>query len=85
MLESSSRLLHSSQSVLATLNPSSSSRSTAKLPPVRYHIFRTPLPYPIGLKLQNDIIESRLAAREKDASRGKQDVLLLLGMPLPLD
>ncbi|OCF32662.1 lipoyl(octanoyl) transferase [Kwoniella heveanensis CBS 569] len=53
---------------------------TAALPPLRYHIFREPLPYPLGLKLQNDIIDVRLEAKKRDpvGSRGKGDVVLLL-------
>ncbi|KAL7420635.1 hypothetical protein Q5752_004586 [Cryptotrichosporon argae] len=50
----------------------------AALPPVRVHFLREPIPYPIGLKLQNDIIDARLAARARDPARGKSDVLLLL-------
>lgn len=51
------------------------------LPAVRHHVFRTPLPYLVGLKLQNDIIDMRLAAKAKDAMDpvARQDVLLLLG------
>lgn len=59
------------------------------LPPIRYHIFREPLPYPVGLKVQADIIDRRLAVRgngEKGKGKGKegmQDVLLLLGESSP--
>ncbi|KAK4684075.1 hypothetical protein P7C73_g6130, partial [Tremellales sp. Uapishka_1] len=47
--------------------------TTNTLLPIRYHIFRTPLPYSVGLNLQNDIIDLRLKARE-----GSSDILLLL-------
>ncbi|TXT08861.1 hypothetical protein VHUM_02989 [Vanrija humicola] len=50
----------------------------AHLPPVRYHIFAEPLPYPVGLKLQQRVIDERLAARKTDPKAGKQDVLFLL-------
>ena len=50
----------------------------SRLPRIRYHIFEQPLPYTIGLKLQNDIIEKRL--RWKEAGGGKDDIVLLLGM-----
>lgn len=48
---------------------------------MRHHVFSTPLPYLVGLKLQNDIIDMRLAAKAKDAMDpvARQDVLLLLG------
>ncbi|WWC63557.1 lipoyl(octanoyl) transferase [Kwoniella dejecticola CBS 10117] len=59
-------------------SPASSSKSI--LPPLRYHIFSEPLPYLVGLKLQNDIISTRLKAKAKDpvGSRGKGDVILML-------
>ncbi|WWD19284.1 lipoyl(octanoyl) transferase [Kwoniella shandongensis] len=59
-------------------NPSKS--ASVKLAPLRYHIFKEPLPYPVGLKLQNDIIDKRLEAKAKDpmGSRGIGDVVLLL-------
>lgn len=68
--------------------PSPNSRN---LPPVRYHLFREPLPYPVGLKLQSDIIDRRLALRDAGKGKGRaegsgnpgsQDVLLLLGKSL---
>ncbi|WVQ95165.1 lipoyl(octanoyl) transferase [Kwoniella sp. CBS 9459] len=76
----------SSSSSSASISASSSttscydSSSTPSLPAMRYHIFREPLPYPLGLKLQNDIIDVRLEAKKKDpvGSRGKGDVVLLL-------
>ena len=56
------------------------SSSKINLPPIRYHIFRNPLPYPTGLKLQNDIIDRRLKRKEREPERRSgQDVLLLLG------
>ncbi|KGB76301.2 lipoyl(octanoyl) transferase [Cryptococcus deuterogattii R265] len=59
---------------------SSSVSASSSLPPLRYHIFKEPLPYPVGLKLQNDIIDRRLAAKSKDliGSKGLGDVVLLL-------
>lgn len=53
-------------------------KPTIALPPVRYHIFRTPLPYPQGLDLQHRVIEGRLQRREKGESSA-QDVMFLLG------
>ncbi|BEJ10746.1 hypothetical protein CspHIS471_0101680 [Cutaneotrichosporon sp. HIS471] len=47
------------------------------LPPVRYHIFRSPLPYPQGLELQHRVIEGRLQRRERGESSA-QDVMFLL-------
>ncbi|KAK8854581.1 lipoyl(octanoyl) transferase [Kwoniella newhampshirensis] len=60
--------------------PSSSASRGIKLPPLRYHVFKEPIPYPVGLKLQNDIIDRRLAAKTKDpvGSRGVGDLVLLL-------
>ncbi|CAK9785379.1 lipoyltransferase [Cutaneotrichosporon oleaginosum] len=49
----------------------------AALPPVRYHVFRTPLPYPQGLELQHRVIEGRLQRRERGESSA-QDVMFLL-------
>ncbi|WVO21376.1 lipoyl(octanoyl) transferase [Cryptococcus decagattii] len=59
---------------------SSSISASSSLPPLRYHIFKEPLPYPVGLKLQNDIIDRRLVAKSKDpiGSTGLGDVVLLL-------
>lgn len=50
----------------------------APLPPVRYHIFQTPLPYPAGLELQQRVIEGRLKRRGEGGSSA-QDVMFLLG------
>lgn len=47
------------------------------LKPIRYHIFKEPLPYPIGLKLQHDIVDFRLS--KKDKGGGKDDIILFLG------
>lgn len=60
---------------------SSSVSASSSLPPLRYHVFKEPLPYPVGLKLQNDIIDRRLMAKSKDpiGSKGLGDVVLLLG------
>ncbi|AFR96698.1 lipoyl(octanoyl) transferase [Cryptococcus neoformans C23] len=59
---------------------SSSVSASSSLPPLRYHVFKEPLPYPVGLKLQNDIIDRRLMAKSKDpiGSKGLGDVVLLL-------
>ncbi|TYJ53146.1 lipoyl(octanoyl) transferase [Cryptococcus floricola] len=78
------RLFSSSTRSSALLSTTSCSTSSAKpapsLPAIRYHIFKEPLPYPVGLKLQNDIIDVRLEAKKKDpvGSKGLGDVLLLL-------
>lgn len=56
--------------------------STAPAPrPIAYHYFPRPLPYEIGLKLQNDIIDRRLEAKAKDPESdvARQDIVLLLG------
>lgn len=47
------------------------------LSPLRYHIFTEPLPYPIGLKLQHDIINRRL--KLKSDGMGSDDIVLFLG------
>jgi lipoyl(octanoyl) transferase len=51
----------------------------AGIPPIRAHILSEPLPYPVGLKLQGDIIDARLRRRERKEG-GELDVMLLLGM-----
>lgn len=51
--------------------------NNATLPPVRTHIFRNPLPYPLGLKLQGDVLDARFRARESGG--GSQDMLFMLG------
>lgn len=56
---------------------SKSSAVAASLPPVRYHIFRNPVPYPIGLRVQNELIEYRLG--RKAHGGGRNDIVLLLG------
>jgi len=56
---------------------SKSSAAAASLPPIRYHVFRNPLPYPIGLRVQNELIEYRLARKAEGG--GKNDIVLLLG------
>ena len=50
----------------------------AGLSPVRYHIFKTPLAYPLGLELQNGVVQERLR-RKRDGTGGKTDILFLLG------
>lgn len=47
------------------------------LGPARYHVFREPLPYQIGLKLQHDIVDYKLSRR--DSEQPPQDVILFLG------
>lgn len=49
----------------------------SNLRPARYHVFREPLPYDIGLKLQHDIVDYKLASRDSD--QPGQDVILFLG------
>lgn len=53
-------------------------KAGSSLAAVRYHIFREPIPYQIGLKLQHDIVQNRLANRGKD--KAGDDVILFLGM-----
>lgn len=65
-------------------NACSGAASTAPVPselPVAVHHFRRPLPYPVGLQLQNDIIDLRLAekARDLESTVARQDVMLMLG------
>lgn len=50
----------------------------AGLSPVRYHIFKTPLAYPLGLELQNGVVQERLK-RKREGKGGKTDILFLLG------
>lgn len=50
----------------------------AGLAPVRYHIFKTPLAYPLGLELQNGVVQERLK-RKREGTGGKTDILFLLG------
>lgn len=56
----------------------SAARNTA---PIAYHILRKPVPYQVGLDLQNAIIEARLKAKKADPTSplALQDVVLLLG------
>ncbi|EKD01525.1 hypothetical protein A1Q2_04086 [Trichosporon asahii var. asahii CBS 8904] len=49
----------------------------AGLAPVRYHIFKTPLAYPLGLELQNGVVQERLR-RKREGEGGKTDILFLL-------
>ncbi|WVW85361.1 lipoyl(octanoyl) transferase [Kwoniella bestiolae CBS 10118] len=74
------RLINPSTLRQVSLSSSSCATPSSSLPPLRYHIFRAPLPYPVGLKLQNDIIDVRLKAKRDDpvGSRGKGDVVLML-------
>ncbi|ORY29666.1 hypothetical protein BCR39DRAFT_574722 [Naematelia encephala] len=51
--------------------------SNHSLPPIRYKIFPRPIPYLVGLRLQDGIIERRLRDK-RDGKGGKSDVLLLL-------
>lgn len=87
MRTSPSRLLASALPRRATASTTALSSQSKSLPPVRYHIFKTPVPYSIGLNLQNRIIDRRLASREteKDKDKGEQDILLLLGQSLPTE
>jgi hypothetical protein len=61
----------------ATTSCSSSSGSSSKLSPLRYHIVSEPLPYLTGLKLQHDIIDRRLKLKAKGTQT--DDIVLLLG------
>ncbi|WWC90463.1 lipoyl(octanoyl) transferase [Kwoniella dendrophila CBS 6074] len=74
--QTSKRQVSLSSATCSTTNSSASS----SLPPLKYHIFKEPLPYPVGLKLQNDIINVRLKAKKDDpvGSRGEGDVVLML-------
>lgn len=56
--------------------------NSTSLSPLRYHIFSEPLPYPIGLKLQHDIIDRRL--RLKREGKQTDDVVLFLGTAPPI-
>ena len=65
---------------------SSCSASSKSLPsrnplPIAYHVLQRPLPYQVGLELQNAIIQARLQAKKEDPSSdlALQDVILLLG------
>ncbi|WWC71330.1 lipoyl(octanoyl) transferase [Kwoniella pini CBS 10737] len=73
------RLIHQSPFCQVSLSSSSCTKPLS-LPPLRYHILKEPLPYPVGLKLQNDIINTRLKAKSKDpiGSKGRGDVILML-------
>ncbi|ORX38294.1 hypothetical protein BD324DRAFT_578278 [Kockovaella imperatae] len=69
---------------LAFARPSTRTYSTAEsspscstsgfntiLPPIRYHIFQNPLPYTIGLRLQNELVAKRIEwKRKKGGGRG---------------
>ncbi|WVQ68509.1 lipoyl(octanoyl) transferase [Kwoniella botswanensis] len=78
--KSFTRLLNPSTFRQVSLSSSSCATPSSSLPPLRYHIFREPLPYPVGLELQKDIIDVRLKAKRDDpaGSRGKGDVVLML-------
>lgn len=52
------------------------------LAPVRYHVFRTPLEYTLGLELQSGVVAERLR-RKREGSGGTTDVLFLLGASPP--
>ena len=80
MFASSSKLIQASRSFLnAAACPTSSKAGLrgSQLPPIQYHIFKEPLPYPIGLDLQTRLLDYRISQKEKGG--GKDDVLLLLG------
>jgi hypothetical protein len=49
--------------------------------PVAYHILRRPIPYQVGLDLQNAIVQTRLRAKRvnPESDIALQDVVLLLG------
>lgn len=49
--------------------------------PIAYHVLQRPLPYQVGLQLQNAIIQARLQAKKENPSSdlALQDVILLLG------
>lgn len=53
----------------------------AQTSPIAYHFLTEPLPYETGLRLQENIVKHRLAARVRDPEslEARQDVLLLLG------
>ena len=55
----------------------STSRAGKGLPAIRYHVFKNPLPYPTGLKVQTELIDYRLARKAEGG--GKHDVVLMLG------
>lgn len=69
------------RSLLSTPTSCAPKSTPEGLPAVRHHVFKTPLPYLVGLKLQNDIIDLRLAAKAHNPmdAVARQDVLLLLG------
>jgi hypothetical protein len=62
----------------ATCSTAASSIKAGKeLPAIRYHVFKNPLPYPTGLKVQTELIDYRLARKAQGG--GKHDVILMLG------
>lgn len=71
-------------STMAAVNNSRrglATQATADQPAVAYRFLREPLPYNIGLQLQDKIVQHRLAARTRDPDsiEARQDVMLLLG------
>lgn len=57
---------------------SPAAKAAQSLPPILYHLFRAPLPYPIGLKLQNSIIDRRLARAGPKKETVTRDIILFL-------
>lgn len=74
-----SSMLRALQAGTCAIN--STSQAASRLLPIKYHVFRNPLPYPLGLILQNDIIDRRLERKAQDPSRPSQDIILFLGQP----
>lgn len=62
-------------------------RSQLERPPIAYHYLRTPIPYDIGLQLQENIVDTRARWRKAGTYTGAADdvgdVVLLLGELYP--
>lgn len=60
-------------------------RSQLEKSPIAYHFLRTPIPYDIGLQLQENIVDTRASWRKAGKETGVTDdvgdVVLLLGEP----
>lgn len=82
MFTTPSRLFQAARPVWNAACTSSGPSKGKGLPAIRYHVFKNPLPYPTGLKVQTELLDYRLARKAQGG--GKNDIILMLGKCLPL-